>query len=77
MTDAERLSHDPIIEGMTTDLIEAGVVPSDRDSDDWADFVFAASMEYTFRGGENVEALSERFEVAAEAVLIAYDRLTS
>jgi hypothetical protein len=77
MSLAERLSHDPVIEGMTTDLIEADVAPSSPDSDDWADFVFAAAMEYTFRGGLDTEALAERFEVAAEAVVICHARLTA
>jgi len=61
---------------MTQDLVEHGIAPSSPDQDDWSDFVFAAAMEYSFRGGES-DALSVRFEVAAEAVVIAYDRLTS
>lgn len=74
---ARSLSDDPVIVEMTEDLIAAGVEPSSPSSDDWADFVFAAAMEYTFRGGLHPEALAERFEVAAEAVVIAHERLTS
>jgi hypothetical protein len=79
MTDslAHRLSYDPVIEGMTSDLIEADILPSAPGQNDWADFVFAAAMEYTFRGGSDTEALAQRFEVAAEAVVICHDRLTA
>lgn len=69
-----RLASDPLIEEMTQDLIDAEVEPSSPEDADWSDFVFAAAMEYSFRGGD-ADALVDHFDAAAEAVVEVYDRL--
>lgn len=71
MTDS--LAQDPIIVGMAQDLVNAGVPPADPGDPDESDYVFAAGMEFAFRGGD-IEDLA--FEAPAEAVRIAYRDLT-
>lgn len=66
------LSQDPIIRGMAWDLVDAGIPPAPVGAADEADYVFAAAMEYTFRGGD-IESLA--FDDPAEAVRLAYEDL--
>lgn len=70
----ERLSNDPVIVQMAQDLIDAEVAPSHVQRSDWGDFVFAAAMTYVMRSGD-AESLDVHFDAAAEAVIVAYDRL--
>lgn len=72
MSNVETLSHDPIIIGMAQDLVDADVRPAREGDSDEADYVFAASMEYVFRGGDDGDL---DFADPAEAVRLAYGRL--
>jgi hypothetical protein len=69
-----RLADSPTIVQMAQDLIDADVAPSHVQRPDWGDFVFAAAMTYVMRSGD-AESLDVHFDAAAEAVIVAYDRL--
>lgn len=69
------LSQDPIIIGMAQDLVSAGVPPAQPGDLDEGDYVFAAAMEFSFRGGDLDESLP--FSAPAEAVRLAYEALTN
>lgn len=69
------LRTDPVIVDMTQDLLDAGIAPPERLTDDDADFIVSAAMEYVFRGGDADLLGSEGFEGPAEAVREVYSEL--